>query len=153
VGSAGGGRRFVEFFFDSQLKEVALAYSPTPDIYGSSARYIGLFITIEDEDLLLKSASDLYGALDFKYEDELLGPSKSHSSFYMEYYIYEFEARTTRHRIARRRGRRRTSAETIVLTRAFLSFPSWPSFLQHEARGKKARGDVAAYTSQPMPMV
>jgi hypothetical protein len=152
VGSGGGGRRFVEFFFDSQLKEVALAYSTTPDIYGSSARYIGLFITIEEEDLLLKSASDLYGALDFKYEDELLGPSKSHSSFYMECYIYEFEARSMRS-AARRRGRRRTSAETIVLTRAFLSFPSWPSFLQHEARGKKARGDVAAYTSQPMPMV
>jgi len=152
VGSAGGGRRFVEFFFNSQLKEVALSYSPTPDIYGMSARYIGLFITIEDEDLLLKSASDLYGILDFMYEDELLSPSRSHSSFYMEYYIYEFEARTTR-RIARRRGRRRTSAETIVLTRAFLSFPSWPSFLQHETRGKKARGDMAAYTSQPMPLV
>jgi hypothetical protein len=66
--------------------------------------------------------------------------------------IYEYEVRSTRI-IARRRGRRRTSAKMIVLSRSFLSFPSWPSFLHYEARGKKARGDVAAYTSQPMPLV
>jgi hypothetical protein len=163
VGSASGGRRFVELFFDYQLAEavelffdyhlaeVSLEYSFTPDINGSSG-YLELSIVIEDDDLLLKSTSDLYGALVFKYEDEPLGHSKPTSSFYMEYFIYEYEVRSMR-RIARRRGGGRSSAKMTVMTRSFLSFLSWSNFLRHEARGRKARGDVAAYTSQPMPLV
>jgi hypothetical protein len=49
-----------------------LDLSSTLDIYGAGG-YLGLFIAIEDEDLLLKSASDLYGALGFKYEVGPLG--------------------------------------------------------------------------------
>lgn len=161
--SAGGGRRIVELFFDSQIKEVTLSYSFTPDIYGISVRIYGvsirrlrLFIPIdiEDEEMLLNTASELYdSALDFKYEDRPLSSSKSPNSFYMEYFFHEYEVRSTRLRIARRRGWRRASTGMTVLTRAFLSFPSWPNFLQYEEMERKVRGGVAVYASQPMPLI
>jgi hypothetical protein len=161
VDSASRGRRIVALFFDSQIKEVTLSYSFTPDIYGVSVRIYGvsirrlrLFIPIEDEEMLLNTASELYdSALDFKYEDGPPSSSKSPNSFYMEYFFHEYEARSTRLRIARRRGWRRTSTGMTVLTRAFLSFPSWPNFLQYEERERKVRGGVAVYASQPMPLI
>ena len=152
MGSAGGGRRFVEFSFDSQLKEVSLEYSFTPDI-SVMTWYLELSILIEDDDLLMKSKSDLNGSLFFKYEDEPLGYSRSPGSFRMECYRYEFEVRSACRTARRRGGKGVRSAKMIVLSRSFPSFLSWANFLQYEERGRKARGDVAAYTAQPMPLV